>query len=49
MRPRIITSGAATLRTVTLTVTDNKGSISSVRRQVEVAIAAINAGRQTAR
>ena len=49
MQPRILTSGAATLRTVTLTVTDNKGRISSVRRQVEVATAAINAGRQAAR
>ena len=45
MQPRIITSAAATLRTVT----DNKSSISSVRRQVEVATAAINAGRQAAR
>lgn len=49
MQPRIMTSGAATLRTVTLTVTDNKGRSTSVRRQVEVATAAINAGRQAAR
>ena len=49
MRPRIITSGAATLRTVMRTVTDNKGSISSVRRQVEVATAETTTGRQGAR
>ena len=49
MQPRILTSGAATLRTVTLTVTDNKRRISSVRRQVEVATAETTTGRQGAR